>query len=168
MIASFILPFPVLSQYRGSLAIILATINLPHCILQQSTHPPFYLLSSNSHHEARNGWRECVLLVTKSPVNPCSASEAKIDAPTRTGTVKDRDKGYYITLCSCSKPTQKHTIHLEWTKPLFPGWHCRYMRSVGWGNLEQFPFQLTSQWTMVGSKSLSPQKMVIHFIVIIY
>lgn len=95
------------------LAIILAAINLLHCIPQQSTHPRFYLQSSNGHHTAGNVWRECVLLVTKSPVNPQMASEAKMDAPIRTATVKDGDKGFYITLHSCSKPTQKHTIHPE-------------------------------------------------------
>lgn len=137
-------PVPWLSS-----AIILATINSLHWIPQQSTHPQFYLQSSNSHHKTGNVWRECVLLVTESPVNSQTASEAKIDAPIRTATVKDRDKGFYKALCSCSKPTQKHTIQPVWTDPLFPSWHYRYMRLVEetWTNSH---FQLTLKWTMEG------------------
>lgn len=145
------------SSIMALLAIILATINLLHCILQQSTHPQFYLQSSNSHHVTGNVWRECVFLVTKSPINPQTASEAKMDTPICTPTVKDRDKGFYITLWSCSKPTQKHTIHPEWTDPLFSSWQYLYMWLVeeAWTDSQ---FQPTLKWTMVGSKSLSPQK----------
>lgn len=47
------------------------------------------------------------------------ASEAKMDAQICTATVKDGDKGFYITLRSCLKPMQKHTIHSEWTDHYF-------------------------------------------------
>lgn len=146
---------PWCSGTTALLAITLASINSLHCILQQSTHAQFYLQSSNGHHAAGKVWRECVLLATKSLLNPQTASEAKMDAPIRTASVKDGDKGFYITLRSCSKPTQKHTIHSEWTALLFPSWQ-HYV--VGWGNLGQFHTPTDLKWTSIGPKILNPQK----------
>lgn len=137
---------------------------------QQSTHPQFYLQSSNGHHATGNVWRESVLLVTESPVNPQTASEAKMDAPIHTATVKDGDKGFYITLHSCLKPAQKHTIRPEWTDPLFPSWHYCYMRFIEETWTSPY-FQLTLKWTMVGSKnpeSTKKKKQFFYFIIIIY
>lgn len=96
------------SSIMALLAIILANINLQHCIPHQSAHPLVYLQSFNSHHAAGKVWRECVLLVTESPVNPQTASEAKMDAPIRTATVKDGDKGFY-TLSVLARSPHRNT-----------------------------------------------------------
>lgn len=145
-------PFLVDFQYHGYLGNNPSNHKFTALYPQQSTHPQFYLQSSNGHHATGNVWRESVLLVTESPVNPQTASEAKMDAPIHTATVKDGDKGFYITLHSCLKPAQKHTIRPEWTDPLFPSWHYCYMRFIEETWTSPY-FQLTLKWTMVGSKN---------------